>query len=231
MDDGMLNNYEILAPILEKHGLTALFAVCPALIDRKIPYIWRDYVFLLSQQGVHLPNGKGPADFNRQTRDFKKYIYDNEVADIYGFIATFCVKNDIENLNNDPLRFTCMTWPQIQELSKRGHQIASHTTTHRVLKFLSEEEKKEELQQSKHRLEAQLKIPIDTLVYPYGSMAEIDQATVNMAKEVGYKRALMNVRAHHLEESAFTQTRFAFPNSTDHAHVYAIASGYKFLFR
>jgi peptidoglycan/xylan/chitin deacetylase (PgdA/CDA1 family) len=33
VDDGMLNNYEILAPILAQHDFSALFAICPALID------------------------------------------------------------------------------------------------------------------------------------------------------------------------------------------------------
>lgn len=231
VDDGMHNNYEILAPILEKHHLTALFAVCPALIDRQIPYIWRDYLFLLLRQGVNFPILNGLVAINQQTRAFKKYVYDNQVADIYGLIRAFGQREDMENLDNDPLRFTCMTWAQIQDLSARGHQIASHTMTHPVLRFLSEAEKRKELQLSKIRIEEKLKRAVDVLVYPYGSMAEIDQATVNVAQDAGYKMALMNVRQHSLAYPAFTQTRFAFPNSTDRAHLYAIASGYKFLFR
>ena len=50
VDDGMLNNYDILVPILEKHQLSALFAICPAMIDGELPHIWRDHLFLLLQQ-------------------------------------------------------------------------------------------------------------------------------------------------------------------------------------
>ena len=246
VDDGMLNNYEILAPILEKHGLTALFAICPAMIDVDIPHIWRDHLFLLLQQAqgqdVFLPINQYQKPFkitadseglNLLTRQFKKYVYKHQIGDIYGLIKEICKKNgwSYAQISHDPLRYQFMNWAQIQDLIKQGHRIASHTMTHRVLTFLSEDEKRYELLESKKRLESQLLLPVDMLVYPYGSMAEIDNATVSAAQETGYKMALMNVQTHSLSVSVLTQPRFAFPSLTDVAHLHAIVSGYKFLFR
>lgn len=244
VDDGMLNNYEILAPILKKYDFSALFAICPALIDGNIPHIWRDHLFLLLHgaqgQNVFLPIDQYQQPFkvtagnlNSLTRQLKKYVYEHQVADIYGLVREICEKNQwlYHQVDDDPLRYRFMDWVQIQHLAKRGHRIASHTMTHRVLKFLSEDEKRFELLESKKRLESQLSWPIDTLVYPYGSMAEIDKATVNAAQEAGYKMALMNVQTHSLSEPLLTQPRFAFPPITDTAHLHAIVSGYKFLFR
>ncbi len=242
----MLNNYEILAPILEKHGLTALFAICPAMIDGDIPHIWRDHLFLLLQQAqgqdVFLPINQYQKPFkitadseglNLLTRQFKKYVYKHQIGDIYGLIKEICKKNgwSYAQISHDPLRYQFMNWAQIQDLTKQGHRIASHTMTHRVLKFLSEDEKRYELLESKKRLESQLLLPVDMLVYPYGSMAEIDNATVNATQEAGYKMALMNVQTHSLSVPVLTQPRFAFPSLTDAAHLHAIVSGYKFLFR
>jgi len=244
VDDGMLNNYEILVPILEQHGLTALFAICPAMIDGDIPHIWRDHLFLLLHraqgQDVYLPINKyqkpskaDTGNLNSLTRQLKKYVYENQIADIYGLVREICEKNGwpYAQISHDPLRYQFMNWAQIQDLTKRGHRIASHTMTHRVLKFLSEDEKRFELLESKKRLESQLSLPIDTLVYPYGSMAEIDNATVSAVQETGYKTALMNVQTHSLSIPTLTQPRFAFPSITDAAHLHAIVSGYKFLFR
>ncbi|MFN8349540.1 MAG: polysaccharide deacetylase family protein [Spirosomataceae bacterium] len=246
VDDGMLNNYEILAPILEQHGLTALFAVCPAMIDGEIPHIWRDHLFLLLHraqgQAVFLPTNQyqtpipvpsDPVSLNALTRQLKKYVYDRQIADIYGWVRAICEKNHwpYGQIGDDPLRYQFMNWAQIQDLTKRGHRIASHTMTHRVLKFLPEVEKQYELSESKKRLENQLKTPTDVLVYPYGSMAEIDKATVSAVQEAGYTTALMNVQTHTLSEPHLTQPRFAFPPIADAAHLHAIVSGYKFLFR
>lgn len=246
VDDGMLNNYEILVPILEQHGLTALFAICPAMIDGNVPHIWRDHLFLLLQeaqgQDVFLPINQYQQPFkvtadsgnlNSLTRQLKKYVYEHQIADIYGLVREICEKNKwpYAQISHDPLRYQFMNWAQIQDLTKQGHRIASHTMTHRVLKFLSEDEKRFELVESKKRLESQLQLPIDMLVYPYGSMSEIDTATVSAAQEAGYKTGLMNVQTHSLSNPLLTQGRFAFPPIADVAHLHAIVSGYKFLFR
>ena len=246
VDDGMLNNYEILAPILEKHELSALFAICPAMIDGELPHIWRDHLFLLFQQAqgqeIFLPIDQYQRPFkitseseclNSLTRQSKKYVYENQIADIYGLVREICAKNGwpYAQVKHDPLRYQFMNWGQIQDLTKRGHRIASHTMTHRVLKFLSAEEKQYELAESKKRLETQLNVSVDILVYPYGSMVEIDNATVSTAREAGYQTALMNVQHHSLPESSLTLPRFAFPPIADAPHLHAIVSGYKFLFR
>lgn len=246
VDDGMLNNYEILAPILEKHELSALFAICPAMIDGELPHIWRDHLFLLFQQAqgqeIFLPIDQYQRSFkitseseylNSLTRQSKKYVYENQIADIYGLVREICAKNGwpYAQVKHDPLRYQFMNWGQIQDLTKRGHRIASHTMTHRVLKFLSAEDKQYELAESKKRLETQLNVSVDILVYPYGSMVEIDNATVSTAREAGYQAALMNVQHHSLPESSLTLPRFAFPPIADAPHLHAIVSGYKFLFR
>ncbi|WP_428667596.1 polysaccharide deacetylase family protein [Runella sp.] len=252
VDDGMRNNYEILAPILEQHDLTALFAVCPAMIDGQLPHIWRDHLFLLlyAARGkeVFLPINdylepfRVPTDlstiqdvqvFNNLTRRLKKYVYEHWISDVYNFIREICEKNDwsYRLISEDALRYHFMTWEQIQKLVQHGHQIASHTMTHRILRFLSEGEKQYEIVESKKRLENQLGIPIEILVYPYGGRSEIDTASVRIAAQAGYQMAFMNVRRDSLSHRNLTQPRFALPPITDAAHLHAIVSGYKFLFR
>lgn len=238
VDDGMLNNHEIIAPILEKHHLTALFAVCPALIDGNIPHIWRDHLYLLFQQHagqkVLLPtnNYERPQlveDVNQLTRQLKKYVYDHQIADVYGLVRAICNQNGwlYQQMDDDPLRFRFMNWQQINDLSQRGHRIASHTMTHRVLRFLPDHEKQYELEESKKQLEKHLESPVEVVVYPYGG-AEIDAITVKLAQELGYTIGLMNVQQHTLPIPALTRARFAFPPVADVPHLYAVASGYAF---
>jgi peptidoglycan/xylan/chitin deacetylase (PgdA/CDA1 family) len=241
VDDGMANNYSHLAPILDKHNLTALFAVCPAMIDQQKPYIWRDHLFLLLQrayqQQVLLPinNYEEPIlveNINLLTRALKKYVHDQQLADIYGMIQDICAHNGWEYrriAEADTLRYNFMTWNEIQSLQTHGHAIASHTNTHRILKYLPDNELYTELFESKKILDSKLNCPVTTLVYPYGGMNEIDNRVAAAAQEAGYKRALMNVQNHNLTPTQFTIPRFAFPPIASTPHLYGIVSGYKFL--
>ena len=245
-DDGMRNNSEVLAPILAKHDISALFAICPAMIDRDLPYIWRDHLFLLLHQAISqdvwLPLNdyqtpllvpETPEGINALTRQLKQHVYQHQLADIYGLVREICQKNGwaYEVPSPDGLRYDFMTWPQIRALVAQGHRVASHTQTHRVLRFLGKEEKKMELEVSKQRLETELKQEVSLFVYPYGSRAEIDQVTVQAVQEAGYRMALMNVQQPSLSPVMLSQPRFAFPPMADSAHLHAIVSGYKFLFR
>ena len=58
-DDGMLNNYTVVAPVLKKYNIQAMFAVCPDLVNRKIQYYWRDHLYVLMEsrlgQTIKLP--------------------------------------------------------------------------------------------------------------------------------------------------------------------------------
>lgn len=242
VDDGMLNNYTTLAPILEKHQLTALFAVCPDMIDGKIPHIWRDHFFMIFKQfqnkAIFLPFNKYTSPYifenpNRAHAAMKKYVYENKIADVYGLLKEVCAKNQIEYNKSaeNQLRYDYMNWQQVTELSKQGHIIASHTMSHRVLRFLNEDEKKYELGQSKKRLEEKLKHTIDWLVFPYGGPDQIDEATIRAVEDAGYKSAFMNVKQTDLRPTHLAQTRFALPPVADAPHLYAIISGFKDLFK
>lgn len=239
-DDGMRNNHQILAPLLQKHQLTALFAICPALVDGQLPHIWRDHLYLLLRQNegkqAWLPMNNYAKPYlvepnNTLTRLFKQYVYANQIADIYGLIQDICTRNEwpyAPILGQDDLRFRFMNWSQIVDLAQQGHRIASHTMTHRVLRFLPAEAQQYELSESKKQLEQRLKMPINTIVYPYGG-AEIDAAVVQVAQNVGYTTGFMNVQQHSLPIAHLTRPRFAFPVTAYTPHLHAITSGYKFV--
>ena len=221
--------------------MTALFAICPDFVNGKIPHIWRDHLFLLLQQAhgqqVWLPMNQFAAPYeveneNDLTRAFKTYVYEQKIADVYGMLRQICELNhwNYASIDNDPLRFRFMNWLQINNLAARGHGIASHTMSHRVLRFLPDEQKYDELAASKKELETQLNQPINTIVYPYGGV-EIDAVSIKIAREVGYQTGLMNVQQHKLPVSRLTLPRFAFPPVANEPHLHAIASGYKFVGR
>jgi peptidoglycan/xylan/chitin deacetylase (PgdA/CDA1 family) len=239
VDDGMLNNYNYLVPTLERHGLTALFGVCPDFIDGHLPHIWRDHLFLIFRQFVGKPILLPVNNFrefytfqsvNEGHRLMRKYVYDNQIDDVYGMVRAICERNNLpyQRLTDEPERFDFMNWQQIKTITKKGNQIASHTMSHRILRFLTDDEKRYELIKSKQRIENQLNTKTNILIYPYGGPEQIDEATVRIAQEAGYTMALMNVQKPVLVPQPLAQARFALPPTINVPHLHAVVSGYKF---
>jgi len=114
-----------------------------------------------------------------------QYDHMKRLADDYGIKATafpYIDAVDTGLIDAEP----AMTWEQLRELVEMGHEVGSHTVTHRDLPGLTDAEILAELKNSKERLEAELKIEVETLAYPGGAW---DSKVVRMAKEVGYKLA------------------------------------------
>lgn len=75
---------------------------------------------------------------------------------------------------------------QIREWLAAGHQIGSHSMTHRNLRHLSPAEMREEISASKKLLEDRFGVEIRNFCYPYGSW---NQTVRDLVVEAGYRTA------------------------------------------
>ena len=231
-DDGMLNNYEIVAPILRKFSVTAIFAVCPGLISGAIPYIWRDHTYLILRRmvgrSVRLPLEEyrepllvSEGNIDEIAERFRDWTLRSRHQDVYETVKQICEANGIayERSEYMPLRFHPMSAGQIEELALEGHVIASHTWSHRILSSLSSSERDRELRSSKEYLEALLNTSIDCIVYPYGGENEVDAKTVQAAMAAGYHTGFMNVAEPSLNPASLARPRFSLPDTSSAAHI------------
>jgi peptidoglycan/xylan/chitin deacetylase (PgdA/CDA1 family) len=243
-DDGMLNNWETVQPILERRGLTAMFAVCPGLLDGEIPHIWRDHIHLIvhGSLGSHLRlpmDGYSaermilPSEVNTICRQIRTHVVVNRIADAYGLVRELCERNGLsyERRSYLPHRFTPMTWDMVASLRDAGHVIASHSVTHRILSLLPPEERRRELADSKSRIERRLGQAISILVYPYGGPDEVDAGTMRAAAESGYALAYANVPRGLGGPAGFGLPRFGLPPSPQPYRLEATLSGLEHFLR
>jgi peptidoglycan/xylan/chitin deacetylase (PgdA/CDA1 family) len=79
-----------------------------------------------------------------------------------------------------------MNQMQIREWLAAGHEIGSHSVTHRNLKKLTEAEAREEIFDSKQRLENQFGIEVRHFCYPFGGY---NQRILDLVQEAGYQTA------------------------------------------
>ncbi|WP_244208992.1 polysaccharide deacetylase family protein [Paenibacillus ferrarius] len=79
-----------------------------------------------------------------------------------------------------------LSWPQVQELSAAGWDIAPHGITHPHLPKVSREQQREELAESRQVIEHELGKRVDVFAYPYG---EYNADTLKLLSELGYRYA------------------------------------------
>tara|TARA_B100002003_G_scaffold178362_1_gene166303 strand:- start:254 stop:769 length:516 start_codon:yes stop_codon:yes gene_type:complete len=81
-----------------------------------------------------------------------------------------------------------LSWEQINELGRSSLvTFGAHTVNHLALNRLSKEEIKQEVLNSKLRLEVKLKKRIDHFAYPFGSSKEVNEREFTIVRECGFK--------------------------------------------
>ncbi len=108
----------------------------------------------------------------------------------YGFTATvfpvvdYVGKQNRWDYNLFWRRHEHLHWHELRELVAAGWEIGSHSMRHAYLPGLSAQALREDLRDSKVRLEEQLQIPIAHLSLPFGRG---NQQVLEGAREVGYR--------------------------------------------
>lgn len=80
-----------------------------------------------------------------------------------------------------------MSEEQARELVSLGHEVGSHTMSHRSLTEISPEEGADEVTQSKRALEDMLGVPVRSFAYPRG---RVNQAVIGLPEAGGYAMAV-----------------------------------------
>jgi peptidoglycan/xylan/chitin deacetylase (PgdA/CDA1 family) len=99
-----------------------------------------------------------------------------------------------------------LTWAQITELASNGITFGSHLVSHKRLPFLSPEDARRELLDSKQTIEDRLGSSCDRFCYPWGLH---DDRSVAAVREAGYSNAVITI--HSRWWSGKTPDRYRIP--------------------
>ena len=125
-----------------------------------------------------LPNNPVLITFDDGYKD--NFVNAYPILQKFGFKATVFVISDFVGLKN------YMTWDDLREMSANGISIESHTATHKSLTDLTDEQLKQELAESKKRIESELHREVNFLAYPTGAY---NLHIAGLVKDAGYKAA------------------------------------------
>ena len=116
----------------------------------------------------------------------------------YGFQATiFLITDRIGDLDY-------LTPEQIKEMHRYGIEFGSHSLSHPKLPSLTEEQKWNEIFNSRKKIEDQFQFNVDFFCYPYGLY---DSETVEMVEKAGYKGACSNRPGANIKDETFLLKR------------------------
>ena len=201
IDDGFHDAYEIAFPLLRERAMPATLFVITGFVDQKI-WLWTDKLrYLIS----HLPNG--PTQFAFDGHNLNLNLDDassrSKASDKINSILKSLPENQknaaIEEISatlnlrlpaQPPAEYAAMTWDQVRQMSRAGIEIGSHTVTHPILPNVDDDQLRDELVNSKIRLESELGYPVTLFCYPNGSYDERVEAAV---RDAGYNVAVTTV--------------------------------------
>lgn len=198
-DDGWLDNYETAYPILQKHGVSAVIFLPYNYISGSEMF-WQEELLLRLSRMVD-NNDQRDTDFvvtltgisgapsNMALREYISRLKCLGYQKIGKVLDQVRDRSTDASINDHYVRY--MTWEQILEMQDNGIAFGSHSMTHRILTRLSTDDCRQELVDSKQRLESKLQSPVLTLAYPNG---DHNDHTELLANNAGYKLAFTTER-------------------------------------
>lgn len=110
----------------------------------------------------------------------------HKIPAIQFIVADFIGKQNAWDVAKGDSTEPLMDAAQIKDWLAAGHEIGSHSSTHRNLKLLGEAEAREEIFGSKKKLEDQFGVPVRHFCYPFGGYTPL---TRDLVQEAGYHTA------------------------------------------
>jgi peptidoglycan/xylan/chitin deacetylase (PgdA/CDA1 family) len=156
--------------------ITLLFTIISLLLS---PFVYEDQQLAFANQTTmiknQINNNDNPANDNSSSivpkvaflnfydDEKDQFINGKPILDKYGFKGTFFIVCSWAGSNTDR-----MTWQDISQLYREGHDIESHTMTHKVLDKLSASALDYEIGQSKQCIHDHLGVYPTVFSPPHG---------------------------------------------------------------
>lgn len=192
-DDGYRDNFDIALPILKKYGLPGIFFLATDYIGSGRPFDWDMTAHCFNhtrKREAHLPMAGRRVWKNELERDdvMNEWIRlmlrqpDHLRREV---VEGLSVALDI-SIPQNTFQDLCLTWDQVRNLAAAGMGIGSHTRTHVVLDRIPPVQAREEMFESRERIEKETGLLSGAFAYPNGIF---NPGLEELVDEVGYEVA------------------------------------------
>jgi peptidoglycan/xylan/chitin deacetylase (PgdA/CDA1 family) len=201
-DDGYLDNFTIVLDILNRYGINATFFIPVNQIENQEIYWW-DLLYqigeenpsalaTLAEQQKALPQGiiSRLKEMSRMAYRGQESVYRECVRLLNGTNAAkreqFIAELRRLSIPKDYKRLL-LNWDEVREISRQGHEVGSHTLSHRPLTQLGEVDARKEIFESRTALSKKIGQEVVGFSYPRG---EWNQTVAKFVAQAGYSYAV-----------------------------------------
>ncbi|WP_157826754.1 polysaccharide deacetylase family protein [Colwellia sp. 12G3] len=193
IDDGYVDSFTTIFPLLKKHNLTATFFISTSGLEKG--YLWDEHISL-----IIMTLSVDIEEFLFEGRTFEVSTYNERIkcAKEISDQIKYCSLNERETLiqklvkqtKKIVLKHDFLNELQIKLLYKQGMEIGAHTVNHPILTYEKSDVAKREMLDSKEILEDIIGEQVKYLAYPNGKLGiDFDENNQNQAKECGFDAA------------------------------------------
>ena len=194
-DDGYADNHHVALPILQRHGLTATFFIATGFLDGG--RMWNDTIIETIRGGT-TPlldfSSLGLGQYPVSTIDQKKATIAALIKQIkYRPVAQrISITEQLAHLAQVELPHDLMmTAHEVKAMRHAGMLIGAHTVSHPILARLTDEQARQEIEDSKIFLEQLLGERVGLFAYPNGKPGEdYSPQTVEVVSSLGFDAAV-----------------------------------------
>ena len=228
-DDGYINQGEVAAPILEKHGMRGQFFVPLESIENGVTLavdqlqMWASYAppgtYQLLGQTWQIDDADRPALcatlFQELLRHPQQWNTLSAQLDQAFPLAQLALPEAVRRL-----RFVPLDGPALKALAARGHHIACHSWDHHPLALLPDDLLQSQMRQcwEQHGQHCN----DHGFCYPFGRPAEVSPAVARACKEAGFSHAFLCTPtrpSHYAGLETFALPRISLPCLETHTFI------------
>jgi peptidoglycan/xylan/chitin deacetylase (PgdA/CDA1 family) len=186
-DDGYVDNFELVAPVLEARGLRGTFFITAGAVQTRAQ-LWYDraaaiWAALGREEVRRLVVEGGDGDFpDFSTREawieWLKSLSDHRRTSLVSTLANGAAEGDAPCL--------LMTPEQVRQLAERGHEVGSHTLSHPILPSMEAEQRRAEIEVARRLLQEWTKQDVAGFCYPNG---DFDADVIRALEDAGHRYA------------------------------------------
>jgi peptidoglycan/xylan/chitin deacetylase (PgdA/CDA1 family) len=221
VDDGHGDFQEGGYPVFAEYGIPVTVFVVTDFLDGK-SWLWFDRVVCafgqakVSEASIEMPGGNVlhfKLESAASRRAAGQHLADLAVAlspaDRRKLVGELPRLLKAEMPEQAPPEYRPLSWDAVRLLAASGVEFGAHTKTHPILSALTDpEELREEIADSKARIESELDRPVLHFCYPNGKMRDIGPAAVEAVRAAGMQTAVTaEPGLNHVHRDAFLLNR------------------------